>query len=281
MFHGDMVNSARVLYTPSMFAKTSLLYLQEIGKLQAKMPHVSRRENLSSYLFFMVSSGSGVLEYQHVPYELTAGDCVFIDCRKAYSHRTSDNLWKLKWIHFNGTAMANIYDKYRERGGSPRFHPNNLTDFDAAWQTLYDVAVSSDHIRDMRINESLTSLLTLLMQESWQSEGRSIGKKRASLLKVREYLDQNYQNHITLDELSGLFFINKFYLAKTFREEMGVTVNNYILSKRITHAKQLLRFTDKTLEAIGTECGMGAPTYFSRTFKKWEGISPSEYRKMW
>ena len=100
LFHSDLVESKRIIYTPSNFAKLSLTYLQEIGELQAQKTHVSKRDNLSSYLFFIVLYGSGKLRYHGNTYHLTAGDCVFIDCRKSYSHETSEDLWKLKWIHF-------------------------------------------------------------------------------------------------------------------------------------------------------------------------------------
>ena len=77
------------------------------------------------------------------------------------------------------------------------------------------------------------------------------------------------------------FFINKFYLSKIFRETYGTTVNNYMISKRITRAKQLLRFTDMTVDEVGVAVGMGDANYFSRMFRKVEGISPREYRKQW
>ena len=80
------VSSSRIIYTPSTFARTSLLHLQEVGSLQAVHPHVSQRED------FIVLSGEGVLSYEGQTYQLDQGDCVFIDCRKAYSHSTSDNL---------------------------------------------------------------------------------------------------------------------------------------------------------------------------------------------
>lgn len=52
-----VVTSDRILYTPSNFARTSLLYLQEIGSLQVHKPHSTGRSNLSSYLFFTVTDG--------------------------------------------------------------------------------------------------------------------------------------------------------------------------------------------------------------------------------
>ena len=142
-------------------------------------------------------------------------------------------------------------------------------------------AGSDDHIRDMRLNEQLTSLLTCLMEESWHPDFQQTHGKKKDLMEIRSYLDENYTKKITLDQLSERYFINKYYLTRIFREQFGVSINNYILEKRITHAKQLLRFTDQTVEEIGEACGMGALYYYSRMFKKIEGVSPSEYRKLW
>ena len=64
-------------------------------------------------------------------------------------------------------------------------------------------------------------------------------------------------------------------------EQYGMSINAYLTSLRITHAKQLLRFTDKTVEEIGLECGLGALHYFSRVFKEVEGVAPSVYRSQW
>ena len=74
------------------------------------------------------------------------GDCVFIDCRKAYSHSTSDNLWSLQWCHFYAPSLPAVYEKYKERGGRPVFHPDDLTPFTSLLTDLYNLASSSDYI---------------------------------------------------------------------------------------------------------------------------------------
>lgn len=166
------VTSSRILYTPSTFARTSLLHLQEVGSLQTIHPHTSTRTNLTSFLCFVVLSGNVTLTYEGTTYELSAGDCVFIDCRKAYSHSTgyngkeNDTLWSLQWCHFYAPFLPAIYEKYKERGGSPVFHPDSLTSVTTILTDLYSLASSSDYIRDMRINESLSALLTVLMEQS-------------------------------------------------------------------------------------------------------------------
>lgn len=281
LFTTTSVQSKRILYTPSGFARMNLYHLQEVGTLQALKPHTSTRENLTSYLFFIVQNGSGYLIYNGIKYALNTGDCVFIDCQKHYSHSTSEDLWSLKWCHFYSTSMPAIYDKYCERGGSCVFRPANQNQFSQIIDEIYDMANSSDYIKDMRINEKISSLLTLLMAHSWQPQDCSISRKRMELSAVKEYLDVNFAEKITLDDLECKFFINKYYLTKIFKESFGVTINNYILSNRITRAKQLLRFSDMTVDRIASEVGMNDGNYFSRMFKKVEGLSPKEYRKRW
>lgn len=279
--NASSVQSNRILYTPSAFARGSLLHLQEVGSLKAIHPHTSMREDLVSYLCFLVLEGEGSLTYEGHPYTLKQGDCVFIDCRKAYSHSTSDHLWSLAWCHFYAPFLPAIYEKYKERGGLPVFHPEDPEAFRRILTKLYEQAASSDYIRDMRINESLSMLLTLLMQESWNPENFAVSKKRMELAEVKRYLDEHYTEKITLDDLEARFFINKYYLLKIFKENYGTTISSYLISKRITRAKQLLRFTQMTIEEVGCAVGMDGAGYFSRMFKKAEGISPKEYRKQW
>ena len=92
---------------------------------------------------------------------------------------------------------------------------------------------------------------------------------------------KHYTEKVSLDALADQFFISKFYLTRVFKEQYGVSINTYVLNLRITKAKQMLRFTDKKLEDIGYQCGLGAPHYFSRIFKQVEGIAPSEFREKW
>ncbi len=281
LFQGESVNSSRILYTPSEFARTNLFYLQEIGSLQAIKPHISSRRNLMSYLFFYITSGSGILNYDEKSYSLSAGDCVFINCQTPYFHQSSEDLWTLKWIHFYGPTIHSIYLKYTERGGQPVFHPNDTSALDCHWSDLYHLASSSDYIKDMKINENLFSILTLIMEESWDPDARTLSSKQRSLIDVKEYLDRHYAEKITLDMLSEEFLINKYYLERIFKEQFGTSIISYLLGIRITHAKRLLRFTDKSVEQIGAECGIYPLYYFSRMFKQTEGISPTEYRMQW
>lgn len=296
------VQSSRILYTPSPFARSSLLHLQEVGSLTAIKPHTSKREKLQSYLCFMVEDGEGELVYEGKKYDLKSGDVVFIDCRKAYSHstgnssgvgnsRSTDNahsatnpnteLWSLRWCHFYGPSMPAIYAKYCERGGLPVIRGTDVFQYSTIISDIYTLASSSDYIRDMRINGKLNDLLTLLMESSWHREAHTNAPKKMEISQVRSFLDEHYKEKLSLESVAGHFFIDKHYLARLFKEQYGVTLVTYLQQVRITHAKRMLRFTDKSIEEIGLECGIGELNYFSRVFKKLEGVSPSEFRRMW
>ena len=80
------------------------------------------------------------------------------------------------------------------------FHPDDLTPFRLLLTDLYNLASSSDYIRDMRINEKLGSLLTLLMEQSWHPESVIVSRKRMELAAVKEYLDEHYTEKIMLEE---------------------------------------------------------------------------------
>lgn len=277
----NTVESSRIIYTPSGFARSSLLYLQEIGSLQALKAHTSTRANLLSYLFFIVKSGTGELTYNAVSYQLGPGDCVFIDCRLPYSHTTSRELWNLSWVHFHGPDMQAIYDKYKARGGKVVFHSEKQESYHSILENLYKTAKSDSYVRDMEINQKLSGLLVLLMEDSWNPENHDIQGKRTHMQAIKDYLDGHYADYITLSSLSEKFYINKFYLLELFKEQYGVPVNEYLISVRITRSKELLRFTDKTMEEIAQAVGINGAAYFSRLFKKVEAMSPSEFRRLW
>ena len=86
------------------------------------------------------------ISYEEQTYQLGQGDCVFIDCRKAYSHSTSDNLWSLQWCHFYAPSLPAVYEKYKERGGRPVFHPDDIASFTSLLSDLYNLASVQENI---------------------------------------------------------------------------------------------------------------------------------------
>lgn len=281
-FQHKMVHSDRVLYTPAPYARQTMIHLQEIGTLKALSPHTSKRSGLHSYLFFCVKSGTGKLYYDGAAYSLAGGDCVFLDCRKSYSHSTGDDLWSLQWAHFYGPALETIYDIFTENHPSPVFHPSFIREYGQLLEEIQQIANSERNTKDILICEKLMALLSHIMLDCESTDAdRPLPLKAHTVAEVKKYLDGHFTQKMDLDTLAHLFFIDKYYLTRRFKQQYGITINTHLQNLRITYAKQLLRFSYKSIEAIAAECGIEDPNYFARLFKKIEGISPGEFRRGW
>lgn len=98
--------------------------------------------------------------------------------------------------------------------------------------------------------------------------------------KAINYIREHYQEGITLEEISGALDITPEYLSTLFTREVGIKFSVFLKQFRISHAKRLLRGTDKKIYEIAQEVGYSDPKYFQRVFKEEIGVSPGEYRQM-
>ncbi|MBQ8246577.1 MAG: helix-turn-helix domain-containing protein [Lachnospiraceae bacterium] len=272
-------NSSRILATPSSFAKTNFLYVQEVGSLQSLSPHVSRRDNLESFLFFAVTKGKGTLSYRGQTFSLTAGDCVLLDCLKEYAHESSvDEPWELSWVHFHGKQAPTLYRHFGELGGNFLFHPNDLSIFLDTLDILFETQKNPGNSSEFLSHRYLTDLIALCINEIGNAGGSSISEK---IHDIQTFLDIHFAEKISLDSLAEQYYVSKFHLAREFKKTTGSTIGNYLTAKRISHAKKQLRFTNLTLDTIACECGFFDTSHFVKVFKNAEGMTPREYRNRW
>lgn len=273
--------SDRILATPSSNAKNHFLYVQEVGSLECIEPHISTRQNLNSYLFFIVTSGRGTLSYEKQTHPLEFGDCVWIDCRKQYAHESSIlEPWTLTWVHFNGVQADYYYRYFHEQGGHFIFKPYDITPFTNCIASIYRIQKEQTSLMDMETHKYLTDLIMYCFQEN-KSEDHAANSIHSKLQQVQTYIEAHSTEKITLDQLSELFFISKYHLSREYKNTFGITIGNTLNSKRISCAKSLLRFTKDPIEQICLASGFQDSAYFIKVFKKAEGMTPLEYRKKW
>ena len=273
--------SDRVLATPSAYARQHYLYVQEIGTLTSMEPHISSRENISSYLLLTVIQGEGYLTYRGKKHFIRAGDCVYINCRNQYAHEsTAEHPWTLMWVHFNGNGADDFYKAYQEQDRGSIFHPANAAAFTDSLTDLFGLMQEKPSLMELSAHKYLTDLITLCFLENRAEagEGRELSPK---LMQVRKYLEEHYQEKISLEELSGLFFISKYHLSREYKKKYGITIGSDLTGRRISHAKSLLRFSDSSIEEIALLCGFADAGYFIKVFKKAENMTPLEYRRKW
>ena len=110
--------------------------------------------------------------------------------------------------------------------------------------------------------------------------GSKLNTKYDNLVKeIVSYINDNFNRNIDLKALSIKYFINEKHLNRIFKTVLGYTIHHYILKIRIENSKRILEITDSTITDVAFEVGYYDCAHFSKTFKRWEGITPFEYRK--
>ena len=97
--------------------------------------------------------------------------------------------------------------------------------------------------------------------------------------KAQNYIQENYQKDLSLDEVSRQLDLSPYYFSKLFKEETGSNFVEYVTNLRIARAKELLAGDGCSMKEICAEVGYSDPNYFSRIFKKNVGVTPTEYRE--
>lgn len=103
------------------------------------------------------------------------------------------------------------------------------------------------------------------------------GGKNAIVAKVKDFIEKNYFESISLNMLSELFHMNASYLTRIFKEAEGYSINEYIVKVRIENAKRVLESGKVNIRKLAESIGYENSTYFFKVFKKATGMTPREY----
>lgn len=112
------------------------------------------------------------------------------------------------------------------------------------------------------------------------SDGQATKHKEymETVMGACNYINQHYQENITLEEVASVSGFSKFHFTRIFKQCMDMTFYEYLNERRITKAEELLYTTVLSVTDIAMQSGFSSISAFNRTFKTMKGCSPSEYR---
>ena len=191
-------------------------------------------------------------------------------CRRINVNVSADVLSEVELSFLNSLSEKNIFSL--ELSEKKLFLP-----------LLESAAACESTPQSAYLSESYLHILLHLLKKDCISSREldfEIGKRKEVVIsKIIEYINSNYREDFSIDELCHSFFISKNNLCAKFRKIMKCSVMQYLTFVRISKAKELLASTSKPMEAIAEECGFSSANYFCLIFKKNVGIAPTYYRK--
>ncbi|HIR56672.1 MAG TPA: helix-turn-helix transcriptional regulator [Candidatus Gallacutalibacter pullicola] len=256
--------------------RANLLYVTSAryGKDWHSMLHVHSCTEL-----FFVTRGHGSFRVGNDILPIKANDLIIVNPHVEHTETGSPDT-PLEYIvlgidgvdfHFENEGQ-NSYRKFSNSAGVPE-----MTFF---LETMVREAEGRAANYEAICQGILDAFLAKLTQVEAISFTPSSGKRSSrECAIVKRYIDNNYQENITLDSLAEMTHVSKYYLVHSFHRENGISPITYLIKRRIRESKYLLQNTDYTLSQIAQMLGFSSQSYFSQSFKRQELVSPKEYRK--
>ena len=151
-----------------------------------------------------------------------------------------------------------------------------------SFKGLYSFFVQLNNIRDYHNAQDIIlyyidQLCELSIKNVEKTDEKSVDSKCGNIV---EYVHTEYQNfNLNVNYLADVFGVTSNWMSKYFKNKMGVGLAEYIMKYRISKAKELLT-AGYTIADVAEKCGFVSDSVFRRAFKKFEGVSPSEYRQL-
>ena len=236
------------------------------------------------YLFHLFLSGTGTLYAENtkgesITYKIKSGQGFMLFPHQICTYIADHDIpWEYVWIEFDGLRAKETI----ELAGLSIDQP--------VYRALYkDIAETMKNEMLYIVNHKEESPFHLighlyLFIDSFvrsSTSTKTTGGTRLRDFYIKEaitYIEQNFQNDISIEDIAVSCGLNRSYFGKIFREEMGKSPQEFLISYRMTKATELLKITRLSIADIGNGVGYPNQLHFSRAFKNVYGISPRQWR---
>ncbi|TBL68215.1 AraC family transcriptional regulator [Paenibacillus thalictri] len=231
--------------------------------------------------FYFIREGEGWLKIKGKEYAPKPGQLFWLPAGVEQSYSTvSDDTFRKYWCHFTVT-VGDIH--LLQLLSAPHFievpDPEWL---ESRFRELIELMRSRELAAPLRIKGVLYDIISMYLDETVRQYGdgelQMAGPMNVSKMNtILEYIDAHLSETMTVETLSKLVHFHPNYFMHVFKTMLGDSPIHYINKKRMDKARQLLLTTDQPVSEIAGVLGLEL-YYFSRMFKKWTSMSPSEYR---
>lgn len=186
--------------------------------------------------------------------------------------------WEYLWIEFDGLRVKQALDLTELSPDTPVYHPHSK---DIREQMINEMLYIIHHPKESPFH--LIGHFYLFWDYLLQSckSTRLTPSGRMSDYYIKEainYIEQNFQNNITIEDIAAVCGINRSYFGKIFRSSIGRSPQEFLMNYRMVKAAELLKLTSLSIAEIGSAVGYENQLHFSRAFKTIYGISPRGWR---
>ena len=234
--------------------------------------HVYGPEIRNYYLFVLVNKGEASLFHRNGIMKFKAHD-MLVMCPCERIHYVAETPWSIQWVGLYGQTVENYMKHLRICGDDPILKIEKYYEMEEVLEELYQISNCQTEQMRFKQMELIYRFFSLLCKGEQRSKSCDIADR------AKKIIDYNFDRDITVKKVADTMHLDSAYLTRKFAQKYSVAPKEYLLKKRIELAKRLLTQTDATVTEISGSVGYDDPLYFSRIFKRKEGVSPLGYRK--
>lgn len=265
------------IYPYNLEVKKLPFYLTGIGGSEYQY-HVVRTEGYHWHQILYSAGGDGFLKYDNLTLPVAEGDFFFLPAGYPHEYYTENTLWDVRWIAFDGYACAHILSQF-QMNKPIIIHPQGSTALQNIYTKMFTIQKSDKTYCDY----SCSGLVYDYLIEFHRYIDNKINKLRTDrnklLLPVLDYIDENFRTDFPLTILAKQAEVTPQHLCRVFKETMNMRPLEYLTKRRLQEAKRLLQRTELPIAEIALQSGFPDAGYFSTVFKKYEGVTPMEYKR--
>lgn len=259
------------------------LSLYQYGMEQCPPAYSFGPATRNHYLFHYVLSGTGRLMANDSrgishEYQIRSGEGFMIFPRQINTYIADPKLpWEYIWIEFDGMRAREII----ETAGLSPDHPVYHAAYKDLRENMKDEMLYIAEHHDAPPFHLMGHLYLFIdyLSRSSSSQIATSGRVRDFYIKeALNYIEQNFQNDISVENIASFCGLNRTYFGRIFKETVGKSPQQFLLSYRMAKAAELLKLTELTINDVGNAVGYPNQLHFSRAFKNVYGVSPREWR---
>ena len=144
---------------------------------------------------------------------------------------------------------------------------------------LYTAVEQDSELTPMEVPAYASLLFVYLLRNDLLQQNRGKNKNMIFCERVHRYITENYQLDITSKEAAETLNFNQSYFCRTFKKNFNMTFSEYVNFYRVSASKKLIEGGEKNISYIASACGFTNAEYFTRSFKKYLGMVPRDYKK--
>lgn len=272
--------SVWITATPTEFAKSLPFYVLEAGHFSAEKDYRIQRETHDSFLLIYTIAGTGAVRSGDCGFTLPHDFAVIIDCHIPHEYHSVSDTWEFLWIHFGGSGISPLFRITYPNHLIHAVCMENAEDFAKRINCIIEETKQNNITAHIRISSHIHSVFNAVCFASLENDHASIRHNDTDDMSiVVEYIENNYYNPITVDDMIRNIPVSKYHFIRRFKRTMGVTPYSYLTNYRINMSKNLLRSTDKSVSEIAERCGYLDTSNFIEHFKRHTGQKPLQYRR--